>query len=39
VSHVFNMGPEWPPERKLMVDRSPVFLWTIPEKPDPRNQQ
>jgi precorrin-6B methylase 2 len=32
VSHVFNMGPEWPPEKKLMVDRSPVFLWTIPEK-------
>lgn len=32
VSHVFNMGPEWPPEKMLMVDRSPVFLWTIPEK-------
>jgi 23S rRNA G2445 N2-methylase RlmL len=32
ISHVFNMGPEWPPEKKLMVDRSPVFLWTIPEK-------
>ena len=32
VSHVFNMGPEWPPEKKLMVDRSPVYVWTIPEK-------
>jgi len=32
VSHVFNMGPEWPPERKMIVDRSPVFFWTIPEK-------
>ena len=32
VSHVFNMGPEWPPEKKAMIDRSPVFFWTIPEK-------
>ena len=32
VSHVFNMGPEWPPEKNKMVDRSPIFLWTIPEK-------
>jgi precorrin-6B methylase 2 len=32
VSHVFNMGPEWPPEKKLMIDRSPVYVWTIPEK-------
>ena len=38
VSHVFNMGPEWPPEKKLMVDRSPVFLWTIPEN-DRRRQR
>jgi ubiquinone/menaquinone biosynthesis C-methylase UbiE len=30
VSHVFNMGPEWPPEQKLMIGASPVFLWTIP---------
>jgi ubiquinone/menaquinone biosynthesis C-methylase UbiE len=29
VSHVFNMGPEWPPEKTLMVERSRVFLWTI----------
>ena len=30
VSHVFNMGPEWPPEKTLEVDRSRIFLWTIP---------
>jgi ubiquinone/menaquinone biosynthesis C-methylase UbiE len=30
VSHVFNMGPEWPPEQALMIGASPVFLWTIP---------
>ena len=30
VSHVFNMGPEWPPERTLTVDRSRIFLWSIP---------
>ena len=29
VSHVFNMGPEWPPEKTLMVDRSRIFFWTI----------
>jgi predicted RNA methylase len=29
VSHVFNMGPEWPPERSLSVDRHPVYLWRI----------
>ena len=29
VSHVFNMGPEWPAEKTLMVDRSRVFLWRI----------
>ena len=29
VSHVFNMGPEWPPEKTLVIDRNRVFLWTI----------
>ena len=29
VSHVFNMGPEWPPQRELTVNRSRLFLWTI----------
>lgn len=29
VSHVFNMGPEWPPERTVTLDRNRIFLWTI----------
>ena len=29
VSHVFNMGPEWPPERTITVDRSRIYLWSI----------
>jgi hypothetical protein len=32
VSHVFNMGPEWPPEKTIEVEGSRVFLWTIPER-------
>ena len=32
VSHVFNMGPEWPPEKTLTVDRSRIFLWTIADR-------
>jgi SAM-dependent methyltransferase len=32
VSHLFNMGPEWPPEKTLMVERRPVFLWTIRDR-------
>ena len=32
VSHVFNMGPEWPPQKTIMIDRSQVFLWTISER-------
>jgi predicted RNA methylase len=32
VSHVFNMGPEWPPEKTVTVERSRVFFWTIPER-------
>jgi protein-L-isoaspartate O-methyltransferase len=32
VSHVFNMGPEWPPQKMLTVGASPIFLWTIPER-------
>ena len=31
VSHVFSMGPEWPPLRTLRVGASPVYLWTLPE--------
>ena len=32
VSHVFNMGPEWPPLKSITVGASPVFLWTIDER-------
>jgi len=32
VSHVFNMGPEWPPQKELTVERSHIFLWTIPDR-------
>ena len=32
VSHVFNMGPEWPPAQTRMVGSSRIFLWTI-ERP------
>jgi len=32
VSHVFNMGPEWPPEKTFMVGPSRIFFWRIPER-------
>ena len=32
VSHVFNMGPEWPPEKTITVDRSRIFLWSMPAR-------
>ena len=32
VSHVFNMGPEWPPEKTVMVDASRIFFWSIPNR-------
>ena len=32
VSHVFNMGPEWPPDKVLVVERSRIFFWTIPDR-------
>ena len=32
VSHVFNMGPEWPPEQTLMIGPSRVFFWTVPAR-------
>src|SRR5262245_17896437 len=32
VSHVFNMGPEWPPQKELMVGPNRVFLWTIADR-------
>lgn len=32
VSHVFNMGPEWPPERTMTIGPNRVFLWTIADR-------
>jgi len=32
VSHVFNMGPEWPPERTETIDRSRIYLWSISKR-------
>lgn len=32
VSHVFNMGPEWPPLKTLLIGPNPVYLWTIAER-------
>jgi len=32
VSHMFNMGPEWPAEKAFEVERSRIFFWTI-QKP------
>jgi tRNA G37 N-methylase Trm5 len=32
VSHVFNMGPEWPPQKEITVGASRVFLWTIADR-------
>ena len=32
VSHVFNMGPEWPSEKIVTVDASRLFLWSIPKR-------
>lgn len=29
VSHVFNMGPEWPPEATRQIGPSRIYLWTI----------
>ena len=31
ISHAFDMG-DWSPERKQIVDASPIYLWTIPAK-------
>jgi len=32
VSHVFNMGPEWPPDKTLVIGRNRIFLWTIADR-------
>jgi len=31
VSHAFDMGEEWPPERTEKVDGSTIYYWTITE--------
>lgn len=31
ISHAFEMG-DWTPEKKQVVDGSPIYLWTIPPK-------
>ena len=32
VSHVFNMGPEWPPQKTLEIGASRVFVWAIADR-------
>jgi len=32
VSHVFNMGPEWPPQQTIEIGASRIFLWTIADR-------
>jgi len=32
VSYIFNMGPEWPPDRTADVGGTRIYLWTIPAK-------
>ncbi|MBL0421961.1 class I SAM-dependent methyltransferase [Ramlibacter sp. AW1] len=32
VSHAFDMGDEWPPERTEQVDHRTVYYWTIKEE-------
>jgi SAM-dependent methyltransferase len=29
VSHAFDMGPDWPPERTVDVNGRTIYLWTI----------
>ncbi len=32
VSHNFDMGDEWEPEKRVELDHRSIYLWTIPEK-------
>jgi hypothetical protein len=32
VSHAFDMGNEWKPEKTLTVDNRTVYFWTIPAR-------
>jgi SAM-dependent methyltransferase len=29
VSHQFDMGPDWPPDRQVQVGKSTLYLWTV----------
>jgi len=29
VSHAFSMGEQWPAEKKMQVEETSVYLWTI----------
>jgi hypothetical protein len=31
VSHAFDMG-DWEPEKKIVVDGSPIYFWTVPDR-------
>ena len=32
VSHAFDMGDEWKPEKTEEIGGTRIFLWTIPKK-------
>jgi SAM-dependent methyltransferase len=32
VSHNFNMGDEWEPEKRITLDGRSIYLWTVPER-------
>ncbi|HZW13470.1 MAG TPA: class I SAM-dependent methyltransferase [Noviherbaspirillum sp.] len=32
VSHAFDMGDEWPPEKTEVVDGSTIYFWTLKEE-------
>jgi tRNA G37 N-methylase Trm5 len=32
VSHDFDMGPEWPPEKTVQIDGKRLYFWTITEE-------
>lgn len=38
VTHSFAMG-DWRPDKEIVVDGDPIYLWTIPEKRTARNNQ
>jgi SAM-dependent methyltransferase len=32
VSHDFDMGADWPPQRTIHLGRDTIYLWTVPER-------